>query len=387
MKILSVDIGTGTQDIFLYDSRLNIENGYKLILPSPTLKIFNKIRQATQNGLPILLTGKTMGGGPSSWAVESHIKAGIKIYATPPAAKTIHDDLDKVAGSGVIIVSEDEAVTLPDSVLRIEMKDFDFEEIVEVFTNFGANMGDLAAVAVAVFDHGEAPRGVSDRKFRFDYLDTCIRVRNDLRTFAYQADQIPPAMTRLQAVVESASQLDVPLIVMDTAPAAVLGATFDPQVRNFRQKLIVNLGNFHTLAFRLTDLKIEGVFEHHTGFLSREKLETLLISLAEGSLQNETVFNDQGHGALVYDHSPFSLETNDFNLVITGPRRSMLNAPKDEILSRFHPYFATPFGDMMITGCFGLLAAVADLIPNLSGEIFSSLSGNSSDEVTPWDVT
>ena len=37
MKILTVDIGTGTQDIFLYDSNLDIENGFKLVLPSPQM--------------------------------------------------------------------------------------------------------------------------------------------------------------------------------------------------------------------------------------------------------------------------------------------------------------------------------------------------------------
>ena len=32
MKILTVDVGTGTQDIFLYDSNLHIENGFKLVV-------------------------------------------------------------------------------------------------------------------------------------------------------------------------------------------------------------------------------------------------------------------------------------------------------------------------------------------------------------------
>ena len=387
MKILTIDIGTGTQDIFLYNSKLNVENGYKLILPSPTLIISNKIRLATQKHLPILLTGKTMGGGPSSWAVEGHIKAGLHVYATPPAAKTIHDDLDQVSASGVTIISEEEANALPDSVLRMELKDFDLDAIASVFADFGVDLGDLAAVAVAVFDHGEAPHGVSDRKFRFDYLNSCIRTRNDLRTFAYLPEQIPTAMTRLQAVADSAKQLDVPLIVMDTAPAAVLGATFDPKVCNHGQKLIVNIGNFHTLAFRMNGPQIDGIFEHHTGFLTRDKLETLLLALANGSLQNESVFTDQGHGALIYDQFPFTYQTEEFNLIVTGPRRGMLDPTQVEILPRFTPHFAAPFGDMMITGCFGLLAAVADRVPRLADEITSSLIGNSKYAVAPWDVT
>ena len=37
MKILTIDVGTGTQDIFLYDLHLDLENGFKLIVPSPTM--------------------------------------------------------------------------------------------------------------------------------------------------------------------------------------------------------------------------------------------------------------------------------------------------------------------------------------------------------------
>ena len=64
MKILTVDIGTGTQDIFLYDSGVDIENGFKLILPSPTMMVHRRVKQAIQTWTPILLTGHQMGGGP-----------------------------------------------------------------------------------------------------------------------------------------------------------------------------------------------------------------------------------------------------------------------------------------------------------------------------------
>ena len=45
MKILTVDVGTGTQDIFLYDSELDLENGYKLVMPSPTLLVRRRLRE------------------------------------------------------------------------------------------------------------------------------------------------------------------------------------------------------------------------------------------------------------------------------------------------------------------------------------------------------
>ena len=45
MRILTVDVGTGTQDIFLYDSSLDLENGYKLVLPSPTMLVHRRLHE------------------------------------------------------------------------------------------------------------------------------------------------------------------------------------------------------------------------------------------------------------------------------------------------------------------------------------------------------
>jgi uncharacterized protein (DUF1786 family) len=386
MKILTADIGTGTQDIFLYDSRLDIENGFKLILPSPTMRIFRKIKKATQDRSPILLSGVTMGGGPASWAAGSHAKAGLPVYATRQAAKTIDDDLKKVEELGIILLSEDEAATLPGNVQRFELKDFDFEAITRVFTDFGVSLKDLEAVAVAVFDHGEAPPHISDRQFRFDYLDERIRARNDLRTFAHLPGDIPPAMTRLLAVAESSRQVNVPLVVMDTAPAAVLGACFDQKVRLKTNKLVVNIGNFHTLAFRLGESGIDGVFEHHTGLIDPQKLGSILLKFAQGTLDHKTIFNDHGHGALVYNKEPFPMDADGFNLVVTGPRRNILAPGPNLINSRLRPYFAAPFGDMMVAGCFGLLVAVADLLPELSGQVTNSLMAATAISTTPWET-
>ena len=386
MKILTVDIGTGTQDIFLYNSQLHIENGFKLVVPSPTMIVHRKVKVATQARTPILLTGVMMGGGPSAWAVEAHARAGLPVYATPQAAKTLNDELDKVRESGVEIVSDDEAAALPDSVQRIEFRDFDLPAIQKALAPFGIDLSDLDATAVAVFDHGDAPSGISDRQFRFDYLDERIRARNSLSAFAYLAEDIPPIMTRLLSVANSAGELGCPLVVMDTAPAAVLGATFDLTVGALKRKIITNIGNFHTLAFRLGEGGIEGVFEHHTGEINLPKLESLLMRLADGSLQHADVFNDMGHGALMYSQDKFEFGNDEFDVVVTGPRRSMFN-PKSEIENRksLIPYFAAPFGDMMIAGCFGLLAATAEVLPDLAEAIQGSLRGESGRGVAPWD--
>jgi uncharacterized protein (DUF1786 family) len=396
MKILTVDIGTGTQDIFLYDSRLDIENGFKLILPSPTMMIHHRVRQLLGARTPILFTGHQMGGGPSAWAIEEAARAGIPVYMTPSAATTLNDELDKVEALGIKIVSEEESGQLS-TVSRIELKDFDYGLISKTFEAYGVSLNDLDAIAVAVFDHGNAPAGISDRQFRFDYLDERIRAKNSLAAFAYLSTDIPKIMTRLQSVADSAGELSCQLIVMDTAPAAVLGAGFDSVVATRRQRIICNVGNFHTLAFRLGEKGIEGVFEHHTGEINLLKLESLLRALADSTLKHTDVFNDMGHGALMYSQDKFEFGKDDFDVVVTGPRRSMFNR-KSETLApdasagvqnrkSLRPYFATPFGDMMIAGCFGLLAATAEVMPDLAETIYGSLRGANRRGVAPWDVS
>jgi len=387
MKILSLDIGTGTQDIFLYNSSLDMENCFKLVVPSPTMIVHQKIKQATSRGNPILLTGVTMGGGPSAWAAEAHLKHGLAVYATPEAARTFNDDLEAVRGMGVEVISEDEAERLPSTVQRLKLQDFDYPLIASVFRSFGVDLNGLAAIGVGVFDHGNAPPHISDRKFRFDYLDERIRKLNRLSAFAYRAEDVPKSMTRLQSVVDTATGIDAPLVVMDTAPAAVLGARLDPKVAERDRVIIANVGNFHTLAFRIGLHGIEGLFEHHTGLVDLEKLDRLLRALANGSLRNEDVFDDQGHGALVYDPSALELGKGDYDAVITGPRRrlfqsSLLNAGNRNL----RPYFPAPFGDMMISGCFGLLAATADLMPVLADPIRASLRNSGVSGVAPWDA-
>jgi len=62
---------------------------------------------------------------------------------------------------------------------------------------------------------------------------------------------------------------------------------------------------------------------------------------------------------------------------VTGPRRSMMRASKHQ------PYFAVPYGDMMIAGCFGLLRAFADVYPGHAETILDSLSGSM--RPAPWE--
>jgi len=385
MKFLAVDIGTGTQDIYLFQSGLAIENGFKLVVPSPTMLVFNRIKEATVKGEDLVLNGLTMGGGPSHWAARDHLKAGYKLYATPDAARTFDDDLNALQESGIEIISDDEEKALPSAVRRITLKDFDLRAISRALAEFDVSLTDLDGAAVAVFDHGAAPPGYSDRQFRFDYLAERLDAQVGpalLSNLAFQRGEIPTKMTRLQAVENSALDLDAPLLVMDTAPAAVLGATLDPIVSDRNQIMVANVGNFHTLAFRLKEDQVEGVFEHHTGLVDREKMDRMLRKFASGTLTHQEVFADHGHGSLIYAQEPYHLGEGAYDVVITGPRRNLMRE------STLRTYFAAPFGDMMLTGCFGLLAAAADKLPLIGEQIRDSLYPKSSSDSgkPPWEL-
>ena len=43
--------------------------------------------------------------------------------------------------------------------------------------------------------------------------------------------------------------------------------------------------------------------------------------------------------------------------------------------SRLDPVFATPFGDMMLTGCYGLIRAYGELLPQAGEAIDRALAG------------
>lgn len=374
MRILTIDVGTGTQDILLFDSTGPIENSFQLVMPSPTQIIAQQVRASTAERKPIVLTGTIMGGGPCHWAVEDHVRAGLPVYATPAAAATFNDDLDWVEREmGVSVVSPDEARHIA-KARKIVLSDLDLGAIHTALAAFGvAGEGGARpydALAVAVFDHGNAPPDISDRVFRFNYLAERFSTGRGLLALGFRRQDVPPEMTRLRAVA-AAMPRELPALLMDTAPAAVLGALDDPRVAEQEDLLVANVGNFHCLAFHLVGGAIAGCFEHHTGELRAGQLETLLGRLAAGAITNQEVFDSMGHGALVLRPTP---DAQPF-VAVTGPRRALL---RESALrwgtAEIRPYMAVPHGDMMLAGCFGLLRAYAANYPDAAEEIEQALA-------------
>lgn len=363
MRILAIDMGTGTQDILLFDSENAVENNVKMILPSATEIAARRIRRAGELGSPILLTGVVAGGGPCSWALEGYLAVGGTAYATPEAAQTFDDDLDRVREMGVRVISEDEAKSV--RAEHVVLQDLDLHAIRQALKAFEVSC-DFDGLALGCLDHGNAPPDVSDRKFRFDHLRRIVERRNDLLAFAARPDDLPEYLTRARAMVGSAGNDAPPVAFMDTGPAAALGALHDERVGAEEERVVLNLGNMHLLAFHLQGRKIASLYEHHTGELNREQIVAYTEKLANGSLTNDEIFNSKGHGA--YNADRTLVESRLPGMVaVTGPQREKIRE------SGLNPYFAAPWGDMMISGCFGLLRGFGEVYPEARAEIDARL--------------
>ncbi|MGE0601381.1 MAG: DUF1786 family protein [Dehalococcoidia bacterium] len=362
MRILAIDMGTGTQDILLFDSEQHIENSVKLILPSATEIAARRIRRANAAGRPLLLTGTVAGGGPCSWALEDFLRNGGRAFATPEAAQTIDDDLERVAALGVTLLAEDETRTLDAD--RVELHDLDLEAIRTALAAFEVSP-EFDGFALGCLDHGAAPPDVSDRIFRFDHLRRIVEARNDLLAFATSDSGLPAYLTRARALCASTNR-EAPVAFMDTGPAAALGALHDPKVAAARGTITMNLGNMHLLAFHLNGRRIASLFEHHTGEVTAPQIVGFLQDMAAGTLENAAIFNSKGHGAYHADRSLVS-DSMPACVAATGPQRAKIAG------TPLQPYFAAPFGDMMIGGCFGLLRAYAEVYPESADAIESRL--------------
>ena len=362
MRILAIDMGTGTQDILLFDSEQPVENNVKMVLPSATQIAARRIRRASAEGHQLILSGVIAGGGPCGWALEDFLKGGGRAFATPTAAQTFDDDLERVRAMGVAVVSEDEAVSIAGE--HVELRDLDLEAIRVALDAFEVPVH-FDGLALGCLDHGNAPPDVSDRIFRFEHLRRTVEGRNDLLAFASRAVDLPAYLTRAKSMVSSALD-EAPVAFMDTGPAAALGALHDPRVAACAERLVLNLGNMHLLGFHLRGRKVASLLEHHTGEVTTEQLERFTRRLAAGSLTNEEIFTTKGHGAYHADRSLVRAELPGM-VAATGPQRHRLRSTTIEA------YFAAPFGDMMISGCFGLLRGYAEVYPESRDAIESQL--------------
>lgn len=334
-SLMAIDVGGGTQDIFIWQPGQTVENGVKLVLPAPTQVLGRRIRGLTAEGKPIFLNGRVMGGGAVTAAVRNHMGHGLAVSATPQAALSFSDRLEVVEDWGVIITA-----TLPPGAVTVSLGDVDVEALRQVLAAFEVPFPEHFAVAVQ--DHGFFPQG-SNRRFRFQCWENFLAQGGRLADLAYR--QPPSHFTRMAAVAETLPGA----LLMDTCAAGVRGALLDPQAASHldRGLTVVNAGNAHTFAALIRGDRLWGIYEHHTGLLSPEKFFSHLERFQDGELTNYEVFEDQGHGCA---YVPDLREKGEFTFtVITGPRRRLAQG--------WPGVMAAPYGDMMLSGCFGLVAA------------------------------
>ncbi|MDQ7092655.1 DUF1786 domain-containing protein [Desulfosporosinus sp. PR] len=334
-NIIAIDVGSGTQDILLYQPGKPLENCPKFIVPSRTQIVAAEIRKATAQGREIFLQGHLMGGGACVLALKEHLASGLKTYATPQAALTFNDNLETVKNMGVELCAE-----APASAISIRLGDIDSPALKQAIAAFGLEYPQNWAVAVQ--DHGFSTTE-SNRTLRFKLWKDFVFHGGDLRTLVFKGG-IPEVYTRMRAVREI-----LPAAVLsDTGTAALLGIMADPSVKPFLEQgiLALNIGNSHTLAAAIRGQRVYGIFEHHTGMLTLETLLKFIQSFQAAELTNGEIFENGGHGAVQHPEMQPGWEY----VVVTGPRRSMVKSLKW--------YEAAPYGDMMLTGCFGLLAGM-----------------------------
>ena len=233
----------------------------------------------------------------------------------------------------------------------MSIEEVNIKQLETFLSDFGENLSDTDVVAVAVQDHGVFPKGLSNRKFRIQKIKDQLSQNQKPESLSFKEQEIPPCFPRMQSAAE-ASKRQLPkakVLLMDTAPAAILGSLQDRLLEKASNILAVNVGNGHTMAAIITDGKITAVLEHHTRLLNPQKIEHFLIDFANGDLTDQEVFNDNGHG-LFYLSKPLGFSKTE-KVVATGPNRNILSQTK------FPINFASPAGDVMMTGPIGLIEA------------------------------
>lgn len=335
MKILAIDIGAGTQDILLFDSKKKIENCTSLVLPTPSKIFSERLKRIKGN---IYIYGDTIGGGSLARVILSHIQRGYRVVMEESAAYSIRNDLDEVTSMGIEVGRKPES----DPSQELEIREINLLLLKEFLLQLGEDFN-FDVIAIAVQDHGVSPKGVSDRTFRFEQMEAMLRKDNRPEAFHFTEGSIPAYYLRMRSAVNAVRRdFSTPVLVMDTSFSAILGCI--DEVKG--PSLIVNVGNGHTIAALVIERKIEGLYEHHTHELTPKKLEQDLPLFLRGELSGKKVFEENGHGVITL--TPFYGEVQ---VVVTGPNRDLFKG------TSFNFVYAAPGGNTMMTGPMGLIKA------------------------------
>ncbi len=331
--VFAVDVGSGTQDILVADTSLRHPD-MKIVMPAPTQLYAAKIRRLRRD---LFCDGYTMGGGAITGALRRHAEK-YRVVMTPAAARTVRDNLDEVRERGIEIGKESD---LPPGHAKLTLIDVDMVAFEAALSMLNYSLPKNIAVAVAVQDHGVAPKGVSDRQFRFRQIEKKIKKGATFRDFIIT--EKTKAFSRASAVIQSLNDQGYDdVLVMDTKIAGIYGGLYGVKL----PAVAIDVGNGHTTAASVAeDGTIVGVFEHHTMQLTPDTMREYIEKLAAGTITNEEVFDDGGHGAYVRE------AITPRAIVATGPRRQMA------LKTGLDVKLASPLDDVYMAGPVGMIRA------------------------------
>ena len=344
-RYLLVDIGAGTMDVLYYDDTTDLH--YKAVVKSPVRTLAEKAQNLPGN---LLVTGCEMGGGPITEVLKKRAEDA-QVVMSVSAAATLHHNLETVRNWGITVIEDAEVdgYRAENHFSRLELADMDIERIKQLVGGFGVSFS-FDFVGVCAQDHGVPPTGRS----HLDYRHTLFKQRLDLDPFPhallYMKEEVPSTLNRLNSIAQTAVDLPVDEVyVMDSGMAAILGASMDKAAHQKDNIIVLDVATSHTVGATLTGNEITGSFEYHTHDITLERLDSLIVDLADGKLTHKKILSEGGHGA--YCRKALGFQSVDA-IVVSGPKRRLLQH------STLPIHFGAPWGDNMMTGTVGLLEAI-----------------------------
>lgn len=328
--VLCLDIGEETQKAILARPGKICPNWPAFVLPSQASLVAQRICELTLLKRGIWLHGDNMGGSFRD-AARAHIGAGLPLYATEKAAKSLHFNLEIVRRMGIQI-----AELCPPQCVPLHLCDYNPEFWRAILRHASLPLPHM--ILAAVQDHGQEEGSAQESRSR--HWQKLLLKDPDPVNWIYES--APASMQRLKGLQASTGGP-----VADTGAAAILGAICDDMFfdRCCREGVtFVNAGNRHILAALVYKGKVFGIYEHHS---DKREVKILLEDLDQFRkrwLPDEKVHSTGGLASIFGEAME---EAGDWKpTFILGPKRKMLKECGQ---------FFAPYGNMLFAGCYGLL--------------------------------
>lgn len=307
--VLCLDIGSSLQNAILARPGYDCEYWPRFTLPSPAQLIAQRIRVITLLKRNVWLYGNTMGGSFRN-AVKDHLQAGLRVFATPAAARSLHNNPDFAVRSGIELTD-----CCPDAAVAVCLGDYSNEFWLTLLSHAG--LPQFHMVLACARDSGTGKK--EDR----DYFQSMIREDNHPENWIFR--ECPENLQRLAALQRATGGP-----VADSTTAAILGAMCDDKVltESFQHPVaILEAGSTHTVLARILRGSVLDIHEEHT-----DSPDNMRCILAQFEMLDAVKSANSPEAPPVF---------------VYGPRQAKF---------RELGALRAPCGDMLHTGCLGLLS-------------------------------